>query len=109
MERALKRDEDKSRHDLGREEFLKRVWQWRDEKGGKINNQMSRIGASLDWSREAFTMSDVCFCVYLGHIFIFCLEIECCCNRSFCYYARKKIDLSRYSSCELVVHSKVSN
>jgi valyl-tRNA synthetase len=45
-----------SRHDLGREEFIRRVWQWREEKGGKIINQLKRLGASCDWSRERFTM-----------------------------------------------------
>uniref|UniRef100_A0A6P6YJE5 valine--tRNA ligase n=1 Tax=Dermatophagoides pteronyssinus TaxID=6956 RepID=A0A6P6YJE5_DERPT len=46
-----------SRHDLGREEFLRRVWQWKEEKGDRILFQLKRLGASCDWSREAFTMS----------------------------------------------------
>ncbi|MEJ2060349.1 MAG: valine--tRNA ligase [Gammaproteobacteria bacterium] len=45
-----------SRHDLGREEFLKRVWAWKEESGGNITQQLRRMGASLDWSRERFTM-----------------------------------------------------
>ena len=47
-----------SRHDLGREKFIERVWQWREEKGGKIINQLKRLGASCDWSRERFTMDE---------------------------------------------------
>ena len=45
-----------SRHDLGREEFVKKVWQWKAESGGAILDQMKRLGASVDWSRERFTM-----------------------------------------------------
>ncbi len=45
-----------SRRDLGREEFLKRVWQWKEESGSTISRQMRRLGASCDWSRERFTM-----------------------------------------------------
>ena len=47
-----------SRHDLGREEFLKRVWQWKEESGSTITRQMRRLGASCDWSRERFTMDE---------------------------------------------------
>ena len=45
-----------SRHDLGREEFVKKVWEWKAESGGQILGQMKRLGDSVDWSREAFTM-----------------------------------------------------
>ena len=45
-----------SRHDLGREEFVKRVWKWKEESGGAILGQMKRLGDSVDWSRERFTM-----------------------------------------------------
>ncbi|MET9341955.1 valine--tRNA ligase [Nonomuraea sp. NPDC003804] len=45
-----------SRHDLGREAFVERVWQWKDESGGKILGQMKRLGDGVDWSRERFTM-----------------------------------------------------
>jgi valyl-tRNA synthetase len=48
--------EGKSRHDLGREEFVKKVWEWKAESGGAILGQMRRLGESVDWSREAFTM-----------------------------------------------------
>ncbi|SAL39506.1 valyl-tRNA synthetase [Caballeronia terrestris] len=47
-----------SRHDLGREEFLKRVWAWKQESGSTITNQVRRLGASIDWPREYFTMDD---------------------------------------------------
>jgi len=47
-----------SRHDLGREEFLKRVWAWKEESGSTITRQMRRLGASCDWSRERFTMDE---------------------------------------------------
>ncbi len=47
-----------SRHDLGREAFAERVWQWKAESGGKILGQMRRLGDSVDWSRERFTMDE---------------------------------------------------
>ncbi|NVJ66775.1 MAG: valine--tRNA ligase [Gammaproteobacteria bacterium] len=47
-----------SRHDLGREKFIEKVWQWKEESGGTITRQMRRLGDSCDWSREAFTMDD---------------------------------------------------
>lgn len=49
-----------SKHDLGREEFLKRVWQWKEEYGGTIIKQLKRLGASCDWARERFTMDEGC-------------------------------------------------
>ncbi|KAL4218595.1 hypothetical protein ACF0H5_021185 [Mactra antiquata] len=56
VEKQLWKDEQKRRQDLGREEFLKRVWLWKDSKGGVIYDQMKRLGSSLDWSKEYFTM-----------------------------------------------------
>ena len=47
-----------SRHDLGREAFLEKVWQWKEESGGTITRQLRRLGASCDWSRERFTMDE---------------------------------------------------
>ncbi|CAN2241221.1 valine--tRNA ligase [Candidatus Planktophila dulcis] len=47
-----------SRHDLGREDFVKKVWEWKSESGGQILGQMRRLGDSVDWSREAFTMDE---------------------------------------------------
>jgi len=49
-----------SRHDLGRELFIKRVWDWKKEYGGVITNQLRRLGASCDWQRERFTMDEGC-------------------------------------------------
>lgn len=46
------------RTDLGREEFLKRVWDWKAKYGGTITNQLRRLGASCDWSRERFTLDE---------------------------------------------------
>ena len=47
-----------SRHDLGREKFLEKVWEWKEESGGTITRQIRRLGSSVDWSRERFTMDD---------------------------------------------------
>ncbi|MBM7059994.1 valine--tRNA ligase [Pseudomonas sp. UL073] len=47
-----------SRHDLGREKFLDKVWEWKEESGGTITRQIRRLGSSVDWSRERFTMDD---------------------------------------------------
>ncbi len=55
VKRELKK-EGLSRHDLGREKFVERVWKWKQESGGQITKQMRREGASVDWSREKFTM-----------------------------------------------------
>lgn len=48
-----------SRHDLGREKFLRKVWEWKEVSGGTITQQMRRVGCSADWTREYFTMDDV--------------------------------------------------
>ncbi|MGE0096419.1 MAG: valine--tRNA ligase [Alphaproteobacteria bacterium] len=50
--------EGKTRHDLGREAFIERVWTWKAESGGTINRQLRRLGVSADWSRERFTMDE---------------------------------------------------
>ena len=57
VEREL-RQEGKTRHDLGREKFVERVWEWKKEYGGKILHQIRRIGSSCDWSRERFTLDE---------------------------------------------------
>ncbi len=57
VERQLE-TEGKTRHDLGREAFIRRVWDWKAESGGTITGQLRRLGASCDWSRERFTMDD---------------------------------------------------
>ena len=58
VERQLMERQQPSRRELGREEFLRRVWEWKGESGGTILNQLKRLGASADWSRERFTMDD---------------------------------------------------
>jgi valyl-tRNA synthetase len=50
--------EGRTRHDLGREAFLERVWQWKEQSGGTISRQLRRLGASVDWSRDRFTMDE---------------------------------------------------
>lgn len=50
--------EDKTRHDLGREDFVKKIWEWKEHSGGTITQQMRRLGDSCDWNREAFTMDE---------------------------------------------------
>ena len=57
VERQLA-EEGLTRHDLGREKFIERVWAWKEESGGTINGQLRRLGASCDWSRERFTMDE---------------------------------------------------
>ncbi len=58
VEQKLREEEGKTRRDLGREEFLKRVWEWKEEHGGIIINQLKRLGCSCDWERERFTMDE---------------------------------------------------
>jgi valyl-tRNA synthetase len=60
VEKKIKKDENLSRHDLGREKFIERVWEWKDSYGNKITNQIRHLGASVDWDREAFTMDKNC-------------------------------------------------
>ncbi|HEY9747374.1 MAG TPA: valine--tRNA ligase, partial [Allocoleopsis sp.] len=57
LEKQIKA-EGKTRYDLGREQFLERAWQWKAESGGTIVNQLRRLGVSVDWSRERFTMDE---------------------------------------------------
>ncbi|MBA0645042.1 hypothetical protein Goklo_013180, partial [Gossypium klotzschianum] len=58
VEKKLKRERGLTRHDIGRENFVNEVWKWKDEYGGTILGQLRRLGASLDWSRECFTMDE---------------------------------------------------
>ncbi|CAF4933727.1 unnamed protein product [Pieris macdunnoughi] len=69
VEKKLWREEKKTRHELGREEFIKRVWNWKEEKGGRIYEQLRSLGSSLDWSRERFTM-DSTMCRAVNEAFI---------------------------------------
>jgi len=56
VEKKLKLEEGVSRHDLGRDKFVERVWQWKEKHGGIIINQLKKLGCSCDWSRERFTL-----------------------------------------------------
>ena len=58
VEKYLRRTENKTRHDLGREEFLRRVIEWQDKHGGIIIEQLKRLGCSCDWSRQRYTLDD---------------------------------------------------
>ncbi len=58
VERQLRKDEKKTRHDLGREAFLAKVWEWKEKHGGIIISQLKKLGCSCDWSRERFTMDE---------------------------------------------------
>ncbi|WP_211829294.1 valine--tRNA ligase [Kistimonas asteriae] len=58
VERKLAVETGQSRHDLGREQFLDKVWEWKNESGGTITRQLRRLGASVDWKTERFTMDD---------------------------------------------------
>ena len=58
VEENLRKEEGLTRHDLGREEFLKRTWAWKEQYGNRIINQLKKLGSSCDWSRERFTMDE---------------------------------------------------
>lgn len=58
VERQLAQNKEPNRHEMGREQFVERIWQWRRESGGVIANQMRRLGLSCDWSRERFTLDE---------------------------------------------------
>jgi valyl-tRNA synthetase len=60
VEEHLRKTEGKSRYDLGREKFIERVWEWKEEYGGRILRQLRRLGVSCDWERERFTMDEGC-------------------------------------------------
>ena len=68
VERLLEQ-EGKTRHDLGREAFIERVWQWKEQSGGTITRQLRRMGASLDWAHERFTM-DVGLSAAVREVFV---------------------------------------
>ncbi|MDR3349798.1 MAG: valine--tRNA ligase [Acidaminococcales bacterium] len=60
LEETLRKEENLSRYDLGREKFIERVWQWKQKYGGRIANQLRRLGSSCDWERERFTLDEGC-------------------------------------------------
>jgi len=60
VEKRVREEEGKTRHDLGREELVRRIWRWTDQYGAHILNQLKQLGASCDWSRTRFTLDPVC-------------------------------------------------
>ncbi|ART80858.1 valine--tRNA ligase [Oceanisphaera avium] len=58
VERKIAAEEDKTRHDYGREAFIDKIWDWKKESGGTITQQLRRLGTSVDWERERFTMDE---------------------------------------------------
>ena len=80
VEKCLRKNENKTRHDLGREEFLRRVLEWQDKHGGIIIEQLKRLGCSCDWSRQRYTLDDA----YVRG-----------CPKSFCRSLREGTDLPR--------------
>src|SRR5262245_60238711 len=60
VEKTIKKEEGKSRHDLGREELVRRIWAWKEKFGGRILEQLKLMGCSCDYSRERFTLDEGC-------------------------------------------------
>ena len=58
VEKLLMKEEGKTKHDIGREALLEKIWEWKKKKGGHITSQLRKLGASVDWKREVFTMDD---------------------------------------------------
>ena len=69
VERQLEQQEGETRHHLGRKAFIEKIWQWRDEAGGNITQQLRRMGSSLDWQNERFTM-DKGLCEAVTEVFV---------------------------------------
>ena len=69
VEKALRKDEKLSRHDLGRDEFIRRIWAWREKHGHIITEQLKKLGASCDWSRERFTL-DAGYAAAVQRVFV---------------------------------------
>lgn len=60
VERRLRETENKTRHDIGREELVRRIWKWKEEYGSRIIHQLKELGCSCDWSRQRFTLDETC-------------------------------------------------
>eukprot|EP00569_Conticribra_weissflogii_P003433 CAMPEP_0171335086 /NCGR_PEP_ID=MMETSP0878-20121228/5099_1 /TAXON_ID=67004 /ORGANISM="Thalassiosira weissflogii, Strain CCMP1336" /LENGTH=1096 /DNA_ID=CAMNT_0011836297 /DNA_START=109 /DNA_END=3399 /DNA_ORIENTATION=- len=60
VEKMIMKESNQTRHDLGREKFIEKVWEWKAEYGNRITTQLRRLGSSVDWSRERFTMDHMC-------------------------------------------------
>ncbi|MEI8311095.1 MAG: valine--tRNA ligase, partial [Verrucomicrobiota bacterium] len=83
--RRLRKEEKKTRHDLGREEFLKRVWEWKEKHGGIIINQLKKLGCSCDWERERFTM-DAAYIRKVEEVFVDLF------NKGFIYRGKRMVN-----------------
>ena len=83
----LKKDEQKSPLDIGREEFVRRAWAWKEQYGNTITEQMRREGASVDWSRQRFTMDE---------------SLSLRGAKCLLHALRRRLDLSRPADRELV-------
>ena len=59
VEKQLWKTEKLTKYDLGREDFIAKIWEWKNEKGSRIYDQLRRMGSSVDWTREVFTMDEV--------------------------------------------------
>lgn len=69
VEKYISKTKNVTKYDMGREEFLSFIWEWKDEKENTIKSQLKALGASLDWSREYFTMSEVFGIIVLRKIY----------------------------------------
>ena len=85
VEKYLRRTENKTRHDLGREEFLRRVLEWQDKHGGIIIDQLKRLGCSCDWSRQRYTL-DAAYAQAVQKVFV---ELY---NKGLIYRGRRMIN-----------------
>ncbi len=85
VEKYLRRTENKTRHDLGREEFLRRVLEWQDKHGGIIIEQLKRLGCSCDWSRQRYTL-DPAYAAAVQKVFV---ELH---NKGLIYRGRRMIN-----------------
>lgn len=85
VEKSLRANEKVSRHDLGREEFLRRTWEWREKHGRIIFEQLKRLGCSCDWSRERFTL-DAAYVRAVQQVFVDLYE------KKFIYRGRRMIN-----------------
>jgi valyl-tRNA synthetase len=59
VEKKLWKESKQTRHELGRDKFIEMVWKWKEEYGGRIYNQLRRLGSSYDWTQTCFTMDQV--------------------------------------------------
>ena len=88
VEKRLYKASGKTRHDLEREEFLKTVWDWKNDYQSRITTQLQRLGGSYDWDRVAFTMDEVSFSLYqeyLDALIVYYDELDCAREAPICF------------------------